>query len=131
MSGRGRHSGRDGHRTKGCGCGRRFGRGRGSGRGHKYKYAGVNSVSKKGLCSDLGNNVFDYRHKAAAEQMMKSWKNILQHVSTKYGHDLRYELHNKTSVNITAPVHSPQVLEMNATQEGLVRTVQNNVQAAL
>ena len=64
----------------GCHGGRGY-KGRGRGRGHNY--SGANSVSKKGLCTDLGNNVFDYGHKAAAGNMRTSWEKLVQKVGTK------------------------------------------------
>jgi len=61
MSGRGgRSNGRGGR-----GNNERGGRGRGRGQ----NYTGASKASKSGLCTTLGNNVFDYGHKAAADQM--------------------------------------------------------------
>ena len=34
-----------------------------------HNYAGIKSASNKGICTDLGNNVFHYGHKAEADQM--------------------------------------------------------------
>ena len=40
--------------------------------GNNYTGATRTSTSKKGLCNDLTNNVFDYGHKAEADQMCNS-----------------------------------------------------------
>ena len=42
-----------------------------------------NSTSKKGICIDICNNVFNNGHKAAADQMRKPWEKLVQHVGTK------------------------------------------------
>ena len=60
--------------------------------------------------------------------MRKTWEKLVQHVGTKYGQDIRNEMHNKTVVNITEHVHAPQVLVSHATQNVLVYTFQNNIQ---
>ena len=91
----------------------RGGRGRGGcgrsnacGRGHNYTGATSNSTSKKGLLNDLTNNVFDYGHKAAADQMRTSMEKIVPYVGMKYGQDISNELHNKATVTITEPVNN-------------------------
>jgi hypothetical protein len=60
------------------------GRGRGGshgGRGSEHSghscrrgqnYTGARMVAKSDLCAALGNNVFDYGHRAAADQMRTS-----------------------------------------------------------
>ena len=55
---------------------------------------------------------------------------MVQQADTKYGQDKCNNLKNKTSVNITAPVHSTQVLARHATWESLVQTGQTNIQAS-
>ena len=65
MSGRG---GR-GNARGGRGGGGRGGRG-GGGRGRGHGYHGA-STAKRGLCSGLGTNVFDYGSKGAADQMTR------------------------------------------------------------
>jgi hypothetical protein len=42
-------------------------------------------AAKSGLCAALGNNVFDYGHRAAADQMRTSWEKLVQPVG---GHKL-------------------------------------------
>ena len=55
--------------------GRNYGRGgrgnggRGRGRGRGQNYTGANTSIKKGMCEALGQIVFDYGQKAAADQM--------------------------------------------------------------
>jgi len=122
MSGRGgRNSGRGGR-----GNNDRNGRGRGRGQ----NYTGVSKASKSGLCTTLGNNVFDYGHKAAADQMRTSWEKLVQYVGTSYGQDISNELQNKVSVILAEPVHSPAVLTRHAIREQMIRTGQANLQQA-
>jgi hypothetical protein len=52
------------------GCSGKHG-GRGCGRGQNY--TGARMVAKSGLCAALGNNVFDYGHRAAADQMRSNF----------------------------------------------------------
>ena len=77
MSGRRINGGRGG-----CGYTKRVHRHR-HGQGHNY--SGASNTSKKGLCIYLGNNVFNYGHKAKADQIRTSWKKLVQQVGTKYG----------------------------------------------
>jgi hypothetical protein len=68
MSGRGgRNNGRGG-RGRGGACRG----GRSQGRGQNYN--GSVNASKRGMCTNLGTNVFDYGHKSAANQMHTSWE---------------------------------------------------------
>jgi hypothetical protein len=53
-------------------------------------------VAKSGLCAVLGNNVFDYGYRAAADQMRTSWEKLIQFVGTNYGQDIGNELQNKS-----------------------------------
>ena len=85
--------------------GRGRGRGRG-GRGRGSSYTGANSSSKKGLCAALGDNVFDYGHKAAADQVRTSWEKLVQYVGTTYGQDISNELLNKTELTLAEPTHT-------------------------
>ena len=66
---------------------------RGSGRGNRYPIH-INNLNNKnkGLCSALGNHVFDYVQKVAADQMRTTWENIINHFGTIYGHDISNEL---------------------------------------
>jgi len=80
----------------------RSGRGRGGGRGYKGRgsknrghganYGNSGSTTKKGLCATLGSHVFDYGHKAAADQMRTTWEKVVQMVGTDYGQDICNEL---------------------------------------
>ena len=122
MSGRGgRNNGRGGR-----GNNERGGRGRARGQ----NYTGASKASKSGLCTTLGNNVFDYGHKAAADQMRTSWEKIVQYVGTTYGQDISNELQNKTTVTLAEPIHTPTVLARHAIREQMIRTGQENLQQA-
>ena len=65
---------------RGGGAGRGRGRGQQRNRGRGQNYAGSTRTTKKGLCSALGNNVFDYGHKAAADEMRTSWEKVVEYV---------------------------------------------------
>jgi hypothetical protein len=92
--------------------------GRGHGRGKKY--AGTRMAAKSGLCAALGNNVFDYGHRAAADQMRTSWEKLIQFMGTNYGQDISNELQNKIPVILSEPVHTPEVLARHAICEQMV-----------
>jgi hypothetical protein len=62
MTGRGRGGSGGGH----GGVHGRHGCGRGQ------NYTGTRTVAKSGLCAALGNNVFDYGHRAATDQQMRT-----------------------------------------------------------
>jgi hypothetical protein len=78
----------------------------------------------------LENNVFDYGHKAAADQMRTSWEKLIQYVGTNYGQDISNELQNKVTVTLAEPVHSTAVMTRHAARERMIRTGQANLQAA-
>ena len=103
------------------------GSGRGRGRGRWHNSSGANSTHKKYLCKDLGNNVFDYWHKAATDHMRTSWEKLVQHVGTKYGQDIINELNRKVKVNLVTQVHLTEVLVRHAIREALVRTGKYNI----
>ena len=113
MTGRGgRYRGRGGRGGSGRG-------GRGRGRGQNY--TGSTNTHTKGLCSALGNNLFDYGQKAAADQMRTSWEKLVQYVGTNYSQDISNELLNNVTVTVTEPVHSTAVLARHATREAMIR----------
>jgi hypothetical protein len=74
--------------------------------------------------------VFDYGHKAAADQMRTSWEKIVQYVGTTYGQDISNELQNKTTVTLAEPIHTPTVLARHTIREQMIRTGQENLQRA-
>jgi hypothetical protein len=82
MSG-GRNNGRGGRGRGGRG-------GRSQGRGQNY--TGSANAARKGLCANLGTNVFDYGQKSAVDQMRTSWEKLAQYVGTNYGQDISNEL---------------------------------------
>jgi hypothetical protein len=103
MSGRGggRNNGRGGRVQGGCG-------GRGRGRGQNY--TGSTTLTNKGMCANLGTNVFDYGQKSAADLMRTSREKLVQYIDTNYGQDISNELQNKFTVALIEPVHSDEVL---------------------
>ncbi len=105
--GRGNRGGRDGNSRGGCARG-------GRGRGNSYSGSSGALIKHKGLCAALGNYVFDYGQKGAADQMRTTWEKIVHHVGTIYGHDISNELQNKKRVIITKPEHTQDVLDRHA-----------------
>ena len=120
MSGRGGrgHSGRGNSGRSGCG------------RGRGQNYSSTSGASKKGLCAALGNNVFDYGHKGAADQMRTSWEKLVQYVGMNYGQDISNELQNKMTITLPEPTHTDEVMQRHTHHEQLVQTGQANLQAA-
>jgi hypothetical protein len=88
MSGRGgRNNDRDGRGHGGANRGRR-------GRVQGQNYNGSVNAAKRGMCTNLGTNVFDYGQKSAADQMRTSWEKLVQYVGTNYGKEINNKLQN-------------------------------------
>jgi hypothetical protein len=83
-------------------------------RGRGQNYTVTRTAAKSGLCAALGINVFDYGHRAAADQMRTSWEKLVQFVGTNYGQDISNELQNKIPVILSEPVHTLEVLARHA-----------------
>jgi hypothetical protein len=98
-----------GGRNNGSGGRGRGGRG-GRGRGRGQNYTGSANAARKGICANLGTNVFDYGQKSAADQMRTSWEKLAQYVGTNYGQEISNELQNKITVILIEPVHTDVVL---------------------
>jgi hypothetical protein len=83
-----------------------------SGCGHRrgQNYTGTRMAANSGLCAALGNNVFDYGHRVAVDQMQTSWEKLVQFMGTNYKQDISNELQNKISVTLTILVHTLEVL---------------------
>jgi hypothetical protein len=75
------------------------------------------------------NNVFDYGHKGAADQMRTSWEKLCQHVGSEYGQDIANELQNKTEVVIPEPTHSDDVMTRHQGRVQLAQNARNNIRA--
>jgi hypothetical protein len=95
MSGRGNNNrGGGGHRQ-----GR--GHGKGCGNGPKPKIgAGSN---KKGAKEELGEHVFTYGTRDAADQMRQTWKYITTYVGNAYSGNMMTELHDRKTYVIPEP----------------------------
>jgi hypothetical protein len=78
----------------------------------------------------LDNNIFDFGHQAAADQMRSSWEKQVQYVGTTFGQDIANELHNKTTVVLAEPVHTTAVMTRHAARVQMVRAGQANLQIA-
>jgi hypothetical protein len=120
MSG-GRNNGRGGRARGGRG-------GRSRGRGHNY--TGLANAARKGICNNLGTNVFDYGQKSAADQMRTSWEKLAQYVGINYGQDISNELQNKITVILFEPVHTDGVLLKHSLRETMIRNGHMNIQRA-
>jgi hypothetical protein len=94
--------------------GRNNGRG-GRGRGRGQNYTGSDNAARKGLCTNLGTNVFDY----GADQVLTSWEKLVQYGGTKYGQDISNELQNKITVILVEPVNTDDVL----TRHGVIEVM--------
>ena len=82
--------------------------GRGRGRGWQRKSRSQKAASSKtnkktGVSKTLGNHVFDFGPKNAADQMTTTWEQIIIHVGINMGEDIRNELRNRTRVTIPPP----------------------------
>jgi hypothetical protein len=120
--------GRGGLSTGRGGRGRGGRGGYGGGRGHNY--TGSDNASKRGLCTNLGTNVFDYGRKSAADQMHTSREKLVHYVGTNYGQDINNELQNKITVILVDPVHTYDVLMRHGVSEVMIRTGQLNTHRA-
>jgi hypothetical protein len=113
MSGRGiQGSGRGGRGTDNKGCG-----GRGRGRGSSCTGTGTAAAKHNGLCIDIGNHVFDYGQKEAADQMRTTWEKTVHHMGAIYGHEISNELLNKKTVIIPEPAYTQEVMDKHDLQE--------------
>jgi hypothetical protein len=68
------------------------------------------NAARKGICTNLGTNFFDYGQKSAADQMRTSWEKLAQYVRTSYGQDISNELQNKITVILAEHVHTDDVI---------------------
>jgi hypothetical protein len=90
----------------------------------------LGQCSKKGLCSNIGTNVFDYGQKSAVDQIRTSWGNLAQYVGTNYGEDISNELQNKITFILVDHVHTDDVLLKHSLRETMIRNGQMNIQRA-
>jgi hypothetical protein len=101
--------------------------GHGCGRGQNY--TGARAMPKSGHCAALGNNVFDYGQRAAADQMPTLWEKLVQFVGTNYRQDISNELQNKISLTLTKQIHTPEVFARHAIWKQMVCTGQEKIHA--
>jgi len=74
--------------------------------------------------------MFNYGHKAAADQLRTSWEKLVDYVGTNYGQDISNELQNKLTVTLAEPAHDSAVLQRHAVREQMIRNGQANLQQA-
>ena len=79
---------------------------RGRGRSRGVCSSPVINNKRKGLCASLGEHVFTYNEKGAADQMRKKIKQIVEYTGTIYGQDISNELHIRAIVTIDKPQHT-------------------------
>jgi hypothetical protein len=58
----------------------------------------------------LDDNVFDYGHKAVADQMRTTREKLVHYVGATFGQDIANELHNKKVLVLTEPEHTGAVM---------------------
>ena len=66
-------------------------------------YTGPTGGFKKGLCVQLGKNVFDCGHYSSIAQMEHTWKNLKLYVGMNYGKDICEELQSMEYTELHAP----------------------------
>jgi hypothetical protein len=94
----------------------------GRGRGRCQNYTGSANAAKRGLCTNLGTNVFDDDQKSAADQMHTSWEKLVKYVGTNYVQDIKNELQNNITVVLINPLHTNDVLKRPSIREVMIRT---------
>ena len=101
--------------------------GKGRGRGNNNSRGGGPSgaTKNKGLCAALGEHMFTYNEKGAADQIRNTLNQIVKHAGTIYGQDINNELHNRRVVVIAKPQHTAHVLRKH---EAKVSLRDNNFQ---
>ena len=74
----------------GIGRGRGHGIGHGIGKGSQYRVGNpyVTNKKKKIFCAALGESLFTFNDKEAADQMWTTAKKIVKHTETIYGQDI-------------------------------------------
>jgi hypothetical protein len=88
------------------------------------------SMQQRGMCTNLGTNLFDYGQNSAADQMRTSWEKIVQYVGTNYGQDINNKLQNKVWVILTEPVHTKDVIARHSVREVMIINSQLKIQQA-
>jgi hypothetical protein len=124
MSGKGgRNNGRGGRGRGGANNG-------GIGRGRGQNYTGSVNTAKRGMCNNIGTNVFEYGQKSAADQMRTSWEKLVQYFGTNYGQEINNDSQNKVWVVLNEPVHTNDILARHSLREVMIRNSQLNIQQA-
>jgi hypothetical protein len=118
-----------GGRNNGCGGRGRGGRG-GRSRGQGQNHTGAANAARKGLCANLGNNLFEYSQESAADQILTSWEKLAQYVGTNYGQDISNKLQNNITDILIDPVHTDDVLMKHSLRETMIHNGQMDIQRA-
>jgi hypothetical protein len=119
--------------NSGRGAGRNGGRGRGRGSGRTGRgndYSGSASSNKKGLCSALGNHVFDYGQRGSADQTKTSYETLTRHAGTVFGPDIGNELQNRQRLVIPEPTYSAEAIAANQAATLRRNTQHQRIEAA-
>jgi hypothetical protein len=91
---------------------------------------GAKSTTKTGLCTALGTHVFDYGHKAAADQMRTSWEKLAQYCGTINGQNILNKLSNRTPYLLQASTYTSVVLVRHQQHEKMLTDVRKKLQVA-
>jgi hypothetical protein len=103
MSGRGNNN-------RGGGRGGRGGNGGGRGRGTGPKPKIASGSNKKGAKEELGEHVFTYGTRDAADKMRQSWEYIITYVGNAYSGNMMTKLHDRKRCILTPlPPHSKAI----------------------
>ena len=106
------------------GRGGRFFRGRGGrgrGRGIYGRGRGGNTSTitsrKKGLRAALGDNIYTYNKRGAADQLAITLHQNVKHIRTIYGQEISNKIHNQTAVIIVKSVYDQDLLDKQVIKE--------------
>ena len=75
-----------------------------------YSYPGVTN-KHKGICSFLGNHIFDYGKNSSAHQMRTTWEKLVHNIGTIHGHHIRNGLNNNKTLIIHKPERTQNLLD--------------------
>ena len=98
----------------------RGGRVRGRGKDGRGRGGNTSTVTsrKKGLCATLGDNIFTYNKKGAADQLAIALRQTVKHIGTIYGQEISNKIHNRKAVIIVKPVYDQDLLHKQVIKGG-------------
>ena len=69
------------------------------------------------MFATLGDNIFTYNKKGAADQLSITLRQIVKHIETIYGQEISNEIHNQTAVITVKPVYDKDLLDKQVIKE--------------